>query len=75
MTAWQAHLSWSHAALVLLAVLLIVGSLWCLIVARPRPARERRYWPLVDYAAARERQIAWLGERYLLAKPINRRAS
>lgn len=72
MIVWQ-HLSWSQAALVLLAVLLIVGSLWCLIV-RPRPARERRYWPLVDYAVARERQIAWLGERYLLAKPINRRA-
>ncbi len=27
---------------------------------------------LTDYAAARAKAIEWLGERYLLAKPINR---
>ncbi len=27
--------------------------------------------PIVDYSAARERAIKWLGDRYLLAKPIN----
>jgi hypothetical protein len=27
--------------------------------------------PIVDYSAARERAIQWLGDRYLLAKPIN----
>jgi hypothetical protein len=32
-----------------------------------------RAW-LVDYSAARSRAIEWLGDRYLLAKPINRRA-
>jgi len=26
---------------------------------------------LVDYSAARARAIKWLGDRYLLAKPIN----
>jgi hypothetical protein len=26
---------------------------------------------IVDYSAARARAIKWLGERYLLAKPIN----
>ena len=26
---------------------------------------------LVDYSAARARAIEWLGDRYLLAKPIN----
>ena len=26
---------------------------------------------IVDYSAARERAIKWLGDRYLLAKPIN----
>jgi hypothetical protein len=31
-----------------------------------------RAW-LVDYSAARTRAIEWLGDRYLLAKPINRR--
>ncbi len=26
---------------------------------------------IVDYSAARARAIKWLGDRYLLAKPIN----
>jgi hypothetical protein len=26
---------------------------------------------IVDYSVARERAIKWLGDRYLLAKPIN----
>jgi hypothetical protein len=29
-----------------------------------------RSW-IVDYSAARARAIQWLGDRYLLAKPIN----
>ena len=29
-----------------------------------------RTW-IVDYSAARARAIQWLGDRYLLAKPIN----
>jgi hypothetical protein len=28
---------------------------------------------VVDYSAARTQAIRWLGERYLLAKPINSR--
>lgn len=35
-------------------------------VERPEPH-------IVDYSAARARAIAWLGDRYLLAKPINRK--
>ncbi|MGH8320104.1 MAG: hypothetical protein ACREUL_19400 [Steroidobacteraceae bacterium] len=31
-----------------------------------------RSW-IVDYSAARAKAIEWLGDRYLLAKPINRR--
>ena len=31
-----------------------------------------RTW-VVDYSAARARAIDWLGDRYLLAKPINAR--
>ena len=27
----------------------------------------------VDYSAARARALSWLGDRYLLARPINRR--
>jgi hypothetical protein len=30
-------------------------------------------WTSADYHAKRVRAIAWLGDRYLLAKPINRR--
>ena len=34
-------------------------------------SRERAQSWVVDYSAARARAIEWLGERYLLAKPIN----
>lgn len=30
-----------------------------------------RNW-VVDYSAARARAIEWLGDRYLLARPVNR---
>jgi hypothetical protein len=36
-------------------------------------ADRARGW-IVDYSAARARAIEWLGDRYLLAKPINRSA-
>jgi hypothetical protein len=36
-------------------------------------AKKADAW-VVDYDAARARAIRWLGDRYLLAKPINRRA-
>ena len=32
-----------------------------------------RGW-IVDYSAARAKAIEWLGDRYLLAQPINRSA-
>ena len=34
-------------------------------------SRERAQTWVVDYSAARARAIAWLGDRYLLAKPVN----
>lgn len=34
---------------------------------------ERMKAWVVDYSAARARAIAWLGDRYLLAKPVTRR--
>lgn len=37
-------------------------------------ARRARSW-VVDYSAARAKAIEWLGDRYLLAKPINRPAT
>jgi hypothetical protein len=34
-------------------------------------AERARSW-VVDYSAARAKAIEWLGDRYLLAKPVNR---
>ena len=34
---------------------------------------QKTVTPVVDYDAARAQAIRWLGDRYLLAKPINRR--
>jgi hypothetical protein len=34
-------------------------------------AARARGW-IVDYSTARTRAIEWLGDRYLLAKPVNR---
>jgi len=36
---------------------------------------ERKKSPVVDYSAARAKAIEWLGDRYLLARPINRKTS
>jgi hypothetical protein len=42
-----------------------------------RTSVQTRAWPeqarswVVDYSAARAQAIRWLGDRYLLAKPIN----
>jgi hypothetical protein len=38
---------------------------------KPKVSNSRAQWPVVDYSAARARAIEWLGERYLLAKPVN----
>lgn len=34
-------------------------------------SERARSW-VVDYSAARARAIEWLGDRYLLARPVNR---
>lgn len=72
MTTWWASLSWSYATLIVLAVLVLIGSIACAVALRPRPMATRRVTPVVDYSAARDRAVAWLGSRYLLARPINR---
>ena len=38
---------------------------------KPRTHREQVETWVVDYSAARARAIKWLGDRYLLARPIN----
>jgi hypothetical protein len=37
---------------------------------RTTQTERARAW-VVDYSAARAQAISWLGDRYLLAKPIN----
>lgn len=72
---WWAGLSWSHAALVLGCIALAAAALllWSLT---PRDAGRREDdggpWPLVDYSAQYRAKAAWLGERWLLARPVNR---
>jgi hypothetical protein len=39
---------------------------------RKTVAERAQAW-VVDYGAARRQAIRWLGDRYLLAKPINAR--
>ena len=41
---------------------------------RTTVAERARAW-VVDYSAARMQAIRWLGDRYLLARPINRASS
>jgi len=40
------------------------------VVKRTSSSERAQSW-VVDYSAARARAIKWLGDRYLLAKPIN----
>ena len=35
-----------------------------------RSSKQAEAW-IVDYSAAREEAIRWLGDRYLLARPVN----
>lgn len=37
-------------------------------------AEKAHEW-VIDYSAARARAIEWLGDRYLLAKPVPRRSA
>jgi hypothetical protein len=39
-------------------------------VVKRMSSERARTW-IVDYSAARARAIEWLGDRYLLARPIN----
>lgn len=63
--------TWPHAALVTLLLLIAAGSL----ALRPKKRGASRVKPVyrtVDYSAARAKAIERLGDRYLLARPINR---
>lgn len=38
-----------------------------------RPKETKPYPPPHDYALALQSAVSWLGDRYLLAEPVNRR--
>jgi hypothetical protein len=44
------------------------------VVKRVFSSERAQSW-VVDYSAARARAVEWLGDRYLLAKPVNARGS
>lgn len=75
--------TWSQAFGVALIVLIIAG-IAVTIALRPRRRRNRRIArrpvpqtaEIYDfYEEKRARMVKWLGDDYLLAKPINRRPS
>lgn len=76
--SWFEHLSWSHALLLVLSVLIALAVLGMAIYSRfldgsiARDLDELTPWPVIDYSAQRQKQVEWLGARYLLHKPINR---
>ena len=77
MISWWAALSWSHAAIIAIVILFALGALlhWALTPRDTAREDDGSPWPIVDYSGAYRKKAASLGDRYLLAKPINRRAS
>lgn len=75
MITWWAHLSWSRASLLLLAIALLLGFLFWRRASKPRPmatpTHPRPY--VVDYSLQYRQKVEWLGDRFLLAKSINRK--
>lgn len=63
--------SWQLVLCVTLLAFLAVG---CVFVRPKRrgASRVKRPHHVVDYSHARAKAIEWLGDDYLLAKPINR---
>lgn len=76
---WQTVLvisgSISHVALMMDIGFIIFCVAVIALANRPKKRGARRVKPVyrtVDYSAARAKAIEWLGDRYLLAKPVNR---
>jgi hypothetical protein len=51
----------------------VTGRILTMAGMRSATVSERAQAWVVDYSAARMRALRWLGDRYLLAKPINAR--
>lgn len=83
MIHWWSSLSWAHATIMTIvaawALLLtwIVGMNWLRATLggnrRAIPPRRATDCILTDYSKKRQERLDQLGERYLLAQPVNRR--
>lgn len=72
--------TWSQATAGAFILFIVIGVAICFrpkrrnrrVKSKP-PAAEtaRRPWPLADYSEQYRKQVQWLGDRFLLAKPIN----
>jgi predicted secreted protein len=49
----------------------VIARPWRWKVVKRTSSSERAQSWVVDYSAARARAIEWLGDRYLLARPVN----
>lgn len=66
-------MSWQHALILTLLAFVAVSAVICFWPKRRNRKVRRREWPLADYSHQYRAKVEWLGENYLLAKPINRR--
>lgn len=64
----------SHVLFVV-ALLMISGGIGAAIAFTPRRRRTTLPPNVIDYSAARKEKLDWLGDRYLLHTPVNRRRS
>ena len=71
---WFAHLSWSHAAMLVLALCVVAGMclMWALAPEETDLESESDPWPVRDYSSEYGDKVVWLRDRFLLAHPINR---
>ena len=66
-------MTWQHALILTLLAFVAVSAAICF---RPKKRnRKVKEWPLADYSHKYRVKREFLGDRFLLAKPINRRAS
>lgn len=67
--------SWQTVSILALLACIAAGSAICFRPKKRNRRVKRKEWPLADYSHQYRAKREWLGERFLLAKPINRRAS
>ena len=69
---WLKMATWSHATLVSLLALLVIGAAICFKPKRRNRRLKAQPFVETDYTVKRARALQQLGDDYLCAKPINR---